>query len=152
MAISGLELMFEDQNFSAVVNYYVGEATFNPASTTYVLGLLGLTLFCLAVLHRWVDQNQTITGKERMFSFFRRYSYFALTTYIAHHAVHLWPLWLYAAWQGKSDLTFYYGQAMQTSTALALSVFFIGVFYFFLIFLERHRKYSLESLLRWICE
>ena len=77
---------------------------------------------------------------------------FALTAYVVHHVVHLWPLWAYGLWRGKSDPEYYEGGVMDTPTAILLAAIFIALFYFATIALERRKRYTLEGFMRWVCE
>ncbi len=87
-----------------------------------------------------------------MFSFLRRYSRFSLTTYMVHHAAHVWPLLLLAAWRGKHEPWWYYGEAVSTPVALVLALLFIVGFYRVLVALERRNGCSFERALRWLSE
>jgi len=137
---------------SFIARHFAGGTIF-PASTAYIIGTSGLSVLCLGVLHRWIDQNERITGTGPVLLFFRRFSAFSLTVYILHHAVHIWPLWIYGvAMMGKEHPTFYWRSAMSTQLALTLSLVFIVVCYVALIFLERHRKLSFEWWMRWVCD
>jgi uncharacterized membrane protein len=132
---------------------YAGRATFYPASTVFVLGMAGLTLVSLSVLHRFVDHLQRAPWRAGgVLTFFRRYSYFSLTVYIVHHVVHVWPIWIYAAVTGEADSQRYLGTVMDTPAALGLSAIFVAVFYLVLVLLDRHKKYSLEWVLRWLSD
>jgi uncharacterized membrane protein len=133
------------------VSGYVSELSFYPASTTFAISTLGVTLLGLWVLHRGLDNREILPGRA-VLSFFRRYSRFSLTTYIIHHVVHIWPLYLLAAWRGEHELSRYYGKAVSTPVAFALAMFFIACFYVVLEVLERQRKYSFEGLFRWLSE
>ena len=42
--------------------------------------------------------------------------------------------------------------AVSTPMALVLAVVFVVLFYGFLVFMERRKRYSLEGLMRWVCE
>ena len=129
IALSALAIIIGPHAPYLVAKHYTNGITFYPASTAYVLGALGVSLLCLAALHRWVDQNENVKGSGPVLTFFRRYSQFALTVYIVHHMVHLWPLWFYGAWQGQDDPTYYWRQAMSTPAALALAVAFLALYY-----------------------
>jgi hypothetical protein len=135
-----------------IAKFYLTNVTFYPASTTYIIGFLGLSILSLGLLHRRLDCNERFTGNGSILRFFQRYSAFAFTVYIVHHMAHLWPLWLYGALKGQDDPTFYWKQAMSTPLAFGLAIVFIVGFYFVLIFLERRRKWSFEALMRWVCE
>jgi len=135
-----------------IAKHYASGFTIFPASTEYIFGMLGLSVFCLGVLHRWIDQNERITGTGHVLRFLRRFSAFSLTVYIVHHAAHLWPLWIYGAAMGHEDPTLYWRAAMSTQLALVLSLVFVVVCYVALIFLERHKKLSFEWWMRWVCD
>ena len=131
--------------------HYLTGLTMYPASTCYVIGMLGLGMLGLLLLRRWVDQSTRITGTGRLLEFFRLFSAFSLTVYVLHHLVHVWPLWLYGAWM-QNDPTHYWRTAVDTPTALLLALACIVVFYFGLRFLDRHPRYGLESLMRRVCD
>jgi uncharacterized membrane protein len=152
MALGGFGLAVHPTAPRWMANCYATGLSFYPASTTYILGILGFSMLCWWLLYWGLDRNPRITGDGPVLTFFRRYSTFALTAYIVHHMAHLWPLWLYAVWRGKLKPTYYEGEAMDTLTALLLAAAFIAVFYAVLALLDRHRKYSLESWMRWVCE
>jgi uncharacterized membrane protein len=152
MALAVVDVALGAQSPFLMAKHYATGFTLYPASTEYILGMLGFSLLCLAILRRWVDRNERITGAGPVLTFFRRYSYLALTVYIVHLAVHLWPLWLYGVWMGQEDPTYYWRQATSTPVALGLAVAFIVLFYFVLIRLERQKKLSVEWWMRWLCE
>jgi uncharacterized membrane protein len=131
-------------------NFFPDE--FYPATTVFVLLSLGGTMICLWLTNLLFDLNERVTGSGAVLSFFRRYSYFALTAYVVHLALHAWPMWIAAIWQQKTSTLFYSGRLVSTSTALLLALGFIILFYGFLVWLERHRKYSLEYFMRWCCD
>ena len=122
--------------------WYLSPISFYPASTTYVLGVLGSILMAFWFLHRRYD-----TGEAPTSQFIHLYSKFSLTTYVLHHAVHLWPIYLLAAWNDK-DIWYYYQDAISTPLALGLTIVFIAVFFSFLKFLNSRAHLSLEGLLR----
>jgi uncharacterized membrane protein len=130
---------------------FLSELTFYPASTTYVLGMLGVILLGLWGLHRALDSSP-VSPKGPVLAFLGRYSRFALTTYVVHHALHVWPLLFLAAWEGKRDPWWYYGDAVSTPMALILALLFIAGFYGVLVMWDRKREYSFEGILRWLSE
>ena len=146
LTLSGLGILAEP-HAPAWLASYATKISFYPASTVYILGISGISLLCWWILYLGLDRNPRITGSGPVLTFFRRYSSFALTAYVVHHVAHLWPLWLYAMWMGKNKPRYYECQAVDTRTSLILAAVFVAVFYGFLILLERHKKYSLESLL-----
>ncbi len=128
--------------------FYFSEATFYPASTTFLIGCMGILLLALWSLHAALDSRPVGSDAAAM-KFLRRYSRFSLTAYIVHHAVHVWPLYLLAAWEGRDDPWWYYADAVDTPAALLLAWLFIVVFYGVLIRWEKKSEYSFEGLLRW---
>jgi uncharacterized membrane protein len=149
--LSLLGVLLRESMPASISKHYLTGFTMNPASTEYTVGMVGLDILGLLVLHRWMDQNTRITGTGRFLTFFRRYSAYSLSVYILHHMAHLWPLWLYGTWMQENP-TYYLHNAMITPIALALALVFVVVCYLLLIFLDRHGKYGLESLMRWICD
>ncbi len=125
--------------------------SFYPASTTFVLGTLGLIFLSLWGLHRWLDMRR-IAPAGKVIRFFQRYSRFSLTAYIAHHAAHVYPLYFFAWIGNHHDQWYYYADAVSTPTALWLTLIFVVLFYGVLIKLEKHPKYSFEWILRWLSE
>jgi uncharacterized membrane protein len=123
---------------------------FYPATAVFILGSLGGIFVCLWITNRAIDLNRNVTGSGPILTFFRRYSYFALTAYCVHLAVLVWPMYAVALWQGKSKTDYYLGRFVSLPTALVLSLVLIIVLYLVLIVLDRHKKYSLEYFMRWI--
>jgi uncharacterized membrane protein len=134
---------FINSNFKSadIVSWYASELEFYPATTTFVLGSLGITIVFFWVLHRLFDFRQ---ASGDWLIFFRRYSRFSLTTYVIHHAIHLWPLWL-AGILLHNEKMYYYANITTPIIGLILAVAFIIFFYIVLIFWDRSKyKYSLE--------
>jgi hypothetical protein len=80
--------------------------------------------------------------------FFQRYSRYSLTTYVVHHAVHIWPIALLGMIRWD-DRWAYYANAVSLPVALGLAVAFVILFYILLVRWDRSKgKYSLEWILR----
>jgi uncharacterized membrane protein len=152
LALAAALFMMQRLAPAPIAKFYLTKATFYPASTTYVIGMLGLSILALGLLHLWLDCRERFAGNGSILRFLQRYSTFAFTAYIVHHMAHLWPLWLYGVWKGKEDPTFYWRQAMSVPLAFSLALVFIIAFSFVLLFLERRKKWSFEALMRWVCE
>ena len=105
---------------------YASPVRFYPATTTFVLKVLGLILCAFWALHGWLDRRAG--ARLPLLGFLRRYSRFSLTTYVVHHAVLLWPLLLAAHLGGFADPWHYSGAVTTTGTALILAVAFILLF------------------------
>jgi hypothetical protein len=80
--------------------------------------------------------------------FFRRYSRFVLTTYVAHHMAVCYPLYIAGLWM-HSDMWYYFEWAMTPLNALLATGLFITLFYPVLSYWEKKKgaKYSLEWIL-----
>ena len=120
------------------------------------LPVVGLGLVGLAGLGFWVSycglNGRRVSPEGAAMTFLRRYSRFSLTTYMVHHAVHVWTLLLLAAWKGKREPWWYYGEAVSTPLALTLALLFIAGFYGVLLVWERRRRYGFDGALRWLIE
>ena len=98
--------------------------SFYPASTVYVLGILGLIMVAAVILGRMFDRRQG--GKDGIGAgVCRRFSRYALALYLIHHAVHVWPMYVASAIKGSGDIEQYYGKAVSTPMALILAWVFM---------------------------
>jgi uncharacterized membrane protein len=151
MVVAGLGMVFEPYAPAWLAQSYLKRYSFYPASTVYLLWMMGQSAVALWLLHRWIDGDGVARSEGAVIRFCRRYSYFALTVYIVHHAVHLWPLWILAAWTGTKDPTYFQGRVVTAPIALALAMVFVLAFNALAPALDRRSKYSLEGFMRWIC-
>ncbi len=143
-----LAAQFPSLNGAALAGL-VAPLTFYPASATYVGLTLGIIFILFALFFRLFDQKTEKVQDGKLLMFFRRYSRYALTAYIVHHAVLVWPLLAAASYAGKRDHWFYYGEVMPTLYSLLLSFLFVALFYVVIIFWEkRDGHYSFEWLLK----
>jgi uncharacterized membrane protein len=134
---------------TGLVSDYLGPLTFYPASTSYVLLTMGVCLLLFIFFFHRYDLPGKEPGDSAFLTFCRRYSRYALTAYILHHAVQVWPLLAAASLTGKRDKWFYYGEVMPTIYALILAAIFIVLFYFLIVAWDkREGHYSFEWLLR----
>ncbi len=128
---------------------YFSPITFYPASTTYLLILLGICLTAFAGLWLLLDSSpQSVTRakweRSRLFTAVQRYSRYSLSVYIIHHSVHLWPLYL-AGWLRASDRWYYYTDAIPVWGAIILWGTFIAAFYYVIAQWEKiNGRYSFE--------
>jgi uncharacterized membrane protein len=152
LALSGACVAFGKHLPYALAHHYATGSTEFPASTEHVLGMLGFILVSLVLLHRWLDRPDNALRAGWFITVLTRFSYFSLTVYVLHHMVILWPLWLYGACTGHADSTVFWRHAMPTPVAFALAVIFLLACYVLLIRLDRKKKYSLESLMRRVCD
>lgn len=127
------------------IESYAPDLSFYPAHAHFIFFTLGLILLLLWALHRRLD-GRLINSRSRFFQLYSRYS---LTTYIVHHAVHVWPLYLAAYRAGFTDPFWFYADAVSTPVALELMFVFVIVFYFVLVLWDRYNgKFSFEWQLR----
>ena len=127
LALCGLAAIGERLAPWLLANDNATALSFYPASTVYILGILGISVLCWWTLHLALDENRGLTGSGPVLTFLRRYSGFALTAYVVHQAAYLWPLCLYAMWMGKSEPLYFEYRAMDTLTSLMLAAAFIAV-------------------------
>jgi uncharacterized membrane protein len=151
-ALAGLGALFQTSAPDWVNRYYATGYTLYPASTVYVLGTLGMTLVTLWAVQRWMDRPRRIGGWPWGRRFLRRFSDFSWTVYVGHHAAHLWPLWIFGAVEGKKNVAYYEGRLVSAPVALCLGLAVIVLFGFALVWLERRPRWSLEHVMRWLCE
>ncbi|HYV36687.1 MAG TPA: heparan-alpha-glucosaminide N-acetyltransferase domain-containing protein [Gemmataceae bacterium] len=135
-----------------LARHYADGLTMYPASTPYLLGMLGLSMLSFALLNRWIDRRDTTTPPGHVVRFLQLWSTFSLTVYFVHLMAHIWPLWIYGVWMGQDDPTFYWQQAMSAPAALCWTLAFVVLGTLALQFLERHKKYSFEAFMRWLCD
>jgi hypothetical protein len=139
------------QGVSGLVRWYADGLTFYPASTTFVVGEVGLIVLGMWLLVRWLDRGIGV-AKGAVLPFFERYSRYSLSAYVVHHAVHVWPIVLMAVLEGRRDVWWYYADTVSTPVALFLAAVFVAVFYIVLVIWDRKSWYGLETALRWLSE
>jgi uncharacterized membrane protein len=148
MMVAALLFLFGKQLPAFLGKHYAEGVAMNPTTTEYTLGALGFCMVCLAAMHCGIDAAEPSPSPGIVVRFLQRWSVFSLTIYLLHHFAHLWPLWLYAVWMGQDDVTHYWRQAISTPVAAALTLAFIVVADLLLRFLERHKRWSFEALMR----
>lgn len=151
LSISVLLQLFHDWLPHQLVSASNDPWTNYPPSLAYLAGTIGMVMFWLAVLHRWVDHNITIRRTNGWFSFTETMSRHSLTIYILHHLVHVWPLWLYGAWMGQ-EVTYYWRQAMTLYYSVPLVFVFVILCYLFLRWMDRTGRHGVEYWMRWLCD
>lgn len=130
---------------------FLGGWTMFPATIVYVLSTLGAAICLLGLGHRFIDENEAVLRHRAALAIAKTFSRYSLTIYVAHHIVHLWPLWLYGIAAGQ-EATFYWMKAMSLQWAIALAVVYLILSYFLLRKLGPERTYGLESWMRWLCD
>jgi uncharacterized membrane protein YeiB len=123
--------------------------TMFPASTAYVLGTLGGVSLAIAAVHRWIDRPP---GRwPAVVDWATPLSRHALSIYLLHHAVHLWPLWLWSL-ATTGEPTALWQLALPPAVALALAVVFLAVAAVLFRQIDRRRWPAAESLMRRWCD
>lgn len=131
------------------VGWYLSGYSFYPASTTFFAMTLGIALLMFTILSMVLDLKTRSPSKSPYWmGFFRRYSRFVLTTYVAHHMAVCYPLYIAGLWL-HSDMWYYFEGAMTPLNALLATGLFITLFYLLLSYWEKKKgaKYSLEWIL-----
>lgn len=123
----------------------------NVPSLEYTLTSLGMALFYLGSALATFDSRPAEPHAKGPWPVIILFSRYSLTLYILHHLMHVWVLWSYGISQGKAT-THYWRQALSVGQSLALGGAFLVFAYFFLRWLDRRRRWSLEGLMRWVCD
>jgi uncharacterized membrane protein len=122
-----------------------------PPSVEYLLGTLGLAITAFTLLHRWVDLSPRFPKDGRLARVFLVFGPRALSVYVLHHMVHIWPLWIYGLITGPEP-TVHWQNALPVAVAWPLAFVFLVACYFFLRWMERTGKPGMETLMRWLCD
>ncbi len=130
--------------------------TMFPASTRYLLGTLAGTLASVAILHRLVDlrpdcgagDHQSTTGAAHICRVLSRHS---LSLYLLHHAVHIWPLWIYGL-ATTGEPTSHWQTLLPLPVAVALACLFCLLCVPLFLAADRHKWPTVESLMRWVAD
>jgi len=129
--------------------FYLSPSTFYPVSTSFVLLTLGVVLAGFAGLWLALDGDEArraAASRRDWMAFFGRYSRYALTVYVLHHALHLWPM--YVAGLAQGDVWFYWQDWVTPAGALGLAALFLAACYVMLLGWDKARRTgSLEWLL-----
>jgi len=138
--------------------------TMFPASTAYVLGTLGGIVLALAALHRLLDgqpddghfddrrwPDNTAPRWPGLVSWATPLSRHALSIYLVHHAVHVWPLWVWSL-ATTGEATSLWQVAMPPWASLGLAAAFLLMAAVLCRWADRHRAVTAESLMRWLCD
>jgi len=123
--------------------------TMFPATTAYVLGTLGGVMLALSVAHRLLDGQPDRGGW--LLAWATPLSRHALSIYLVHHAVHVWPLWA-AGLVLEGDATALWQLALPVGWAIALAAAFLVAAAVAFRQADRLRVPTAESLMRWICD
>jgi uncharacterized membrane protein len=120
-----------------------------PPSTAYVLGTLGTVMLALAVAHSMLGERP---GRGRLLmDWATPLSRHALSIYLLHHAVHLWPLWA-AGLAMTGEATSLWQRAMPVGWAIGLAGVFLAAAAVLARWVDRHGLPTSESVMRWLCD
>lgn len=122
--------------------------TMFPTTVEYVCGTLGTALLVLPAAHRLLDRGARQTVLARVAGTYSRHS---LSIYLLHHAVHVWPLWIWGAATG-ADVTAHWQRAMPASASLVLAFLFVVCAYPLFHWLESTGRGGVEGWMRWLCD
>lgn len=123
--------------------------TMFPASTAYCLGTAGTVALAAASLHALLDGQPD--RRAWLLDWATPLSRHALSMYLLHHVVHVWPLWVWGA-ATTGETTALWQVAMPPSASLALAAGFLVAAPIFFRWIDRRRIPSAESLMRWLCD
>jgi uncharacterized membrane protein len=122
-----------------------------PTTSVYLLGTVSWTIFAFAFAFEWLDLRLPPTQLPRLRRLAATFSRRSLTAYLLHHVVHLWPLWLLAAYQGLEP-THYWRQATSVPVAVLLAAIFLVICYRSFQWLNQSRRPAVEELMRWLTD
>ncbi|MFM9059641.1 MAG: heparan-alpha-glucosaminide N-acetyltransferase domain-containing protein [Planctomycetaceae bacterium] len=121
--------------------------TMFPASTEYVCGTLGMALIVLPLAHRLLDRRRD----SPLAPLARTFSRHALSIYILHHLVHVWPLWVWGAWT-SDDVTTHWQRAMPAPASLTLAAGFLVAAWALFRWMDATGRRGIEGWMRWLCD
>lgn len=123
--------------------------TMFPASTAYVFGSLGGVCLALAAAHRLLDGA---TPRRRgLVAWATPLSRHALSMYILHHVVHIWPLWAYG-YTTTPETTSLWQRALPLGASLGLAAAFLVAAAVLCRLIDRWNLPTAESWMRRVCE
>ena len=129
--------------------------TMFPASSSYLLGAIGVSTLSLFALHRIVDKkedqnipSQTFGGLEKCFRVISKHS---LSIYLIHHMIHLWPLWIYGL-MTVGEPTTHWQKIMPVIFSTTLAFFFCALVIPAFLIIDKYRVPTIESIMRWVSD
>jgi uncharacterized membrane protein len=132
--------------------YFLGGWTMFPTTIEYALGMIGIDLILLGLLHYYVDLNPNVPERGPWLDVVKTFSQYSLTIYVLHHVVHIWPLWLYAVAKNHDDPTTYWANATTVPVALGLAAVFLVSCFFLMRWIGPDRRFGIEAWMRWLCD
>ena len=136
-------------NLPEAVSWYISPFTFYPASTSFLLLAMGINILFFVLFYRLFDLKQKTLSDSRFLIFCNRYSRYALTAYVVHHALFLWWLIAYNYYKGELFRWTLYGYIMPTAYAMLVVLIFITLFYLLIVAWDKSGgRYSFEWWLK----
>ena len=124
-----------------------------PASTSYLLRAIGLSTLSLCVLYFVVDKKRNEKTHSRTYRklihSFGVISKHSLSIYLLHHAIHLWPLWMYGLLTA-GEPTAHWQKLTPVFLSTALALLFCAVCVPAFLIIDKYRVPTVESVMRWI--
>jgi len=129
--------------------------TMFPASSSYLLGVIGMALFSLLALNTIIDKNwkedrgSIITRTAAQWC--RIISKHSLSLYLLHHIVHLWPLWLYGL-MTTGEPTAHWQNFLPVIISASLAIFFCILVVPLFVMVDKYHLPTVERIMRWIAD
>jgi len=151
LVIVSLAMIFisSNVNLPEAAAWYISPFTFYPASTSFLLLATGINTLLFVFFYRFFDLKRTNVEHNPFLIFCNRYSRYALTAYVMHHALFLWWLIAYNYYKGELFRWTLYGYIMPTAQAMLVVLAFIIFFYLLIVAWDKcGGRYSLEWWLK----
>ena len=132
---------------------FIYQRTMFPASTSYLLRAIGLSVLSLSVLYFVVDKKRNektySPTHQKLIHSFGVISKHSLSIYLFHHAIHLWPLWMYGLLTA-GEPTAHWQKITPVFLSTALAILFIALSVPAFLIIDKYRVPTVESVMRWI--
>jgi uncharacterized membrane protein len=151
LVIVSLVMIFISSNINLpeAAVWYISPFSFYPASTSFLLLAAGINFLLFVFFYRLVDLKEINFENNPILQFCNRYSRYALTAYVVHHALFLWWMIAYNFYKGELFRWTLYGYIMPTAQAMIVVLAFIVLFYLLIVCWDkRDGRYSLEWWLK----
>ncbi len=131
----------------------ISQWTMFPASSSYLLGVVGMALLSLLSLNTIIDKSwkeecsSMTTGTAARWC--RITSKHSLSLYLLHHIVHLWPLWVYGL-MTTGEPTKHWQNFLPAIVSAPLALFFCILAIPLFVIIDKYRLPTVERIVRWI--
>lgn len=123
--------------------------TMFPPTLAYVLGTLGGVAMLLHWLHRLLDTDASRAAA--FVAWATPLSRRALSLYLLHHVVHIWPLWIAGLMTAGTPAALWQ-RALPVPWSLGCAIGFLVAAAVLCRWADSRRLPSAESFMRWICD